>query len=61
MKFLKIFSAIILNFASSEDPDPLHLKDESYRIVCPKLECPRLTNSNDTSMDSNVNPSDVCF
>ena len=61
MSFLKIFAAVLLSFASSGDPDPTHKPDESSRIVCPKLECPLLTISNDTSIDSNVNPTDVCF
>ena len=61
MIFFKIFVAVLLSFASSEDPDPNHKPDESRRIVCPKLECPSLTVSNETLIDSNVNPSDVCF
>jgi len=57
MKFLKLFAVVSLNFVSSEDLNPNHMKDEAFRIKCPKLECPPPPNSTDTS----VNPSDVCF
>ena len=57
MKFLKLFAILLLNFVSSEDEKPLHTKDESFKIKCPKLECPPPPNSTDSS----VNPSDVCF
>ena len=59
MLFLKLFAVVLLNFVSSEDQNLLHLKNESNRIVCPKLECPLL--SNNETVDSTKNPSDICF
>lgn len=55
MKLLKLFA--LLSFVKSEDYNPLHAKNESHLIICPKLECPAPSNVTDPT----VNPSDVCF
>jgi len=55
MKLLKLFG--LLSFVKSEEYNPLHAKNESHLIICPKLECPAPSNAT----DGTVNPSDVCF